>query len=441
MRVGLKAPAVGASLVVLVTALAAGCGPAPAARRRSSATPTPPPVSDMVAAAARTFMRQLVASDFAAQWSELAPSAQAMWPAAAARSAFLAAKFRGAATISSYQLGVPTSAATWVDREDPSVQVTGGWAVPVQVRFSSPSQVLPSGVTADYARLSLVLVPQPAGRPLVVGEGPASLDAPIIVPASPPALTASVPILMYHVVAAFPNPSQWNSTYAYQLEYGLTVTPAQFSAQMAYLAGAGAHAISLNRLADYLMYGLPLPPKPVAITFDDGRESPLLNAVPVLKSYGYTATFFIPTGLVGRFVTTETGTNPQHYLTWTQIDQLAASGFWMEDHTLFDNVPLWGLPSSEVQKLAGQTGAAIAAQTGVPVQFIAYSGLWPFPTAAQSGPAESALFSELAQLGYVGGAIDARVDSATQATSQIWQMPRVRMNPNEPGSALGPWLS
>jgi hypothetical protein len=398
-------------------------------------------VPQLVETAAHTFMSQMVAGDYTAQWGELAPQAQAMWPSEAARSAFLAAKFQGAASVSGFQMEAPTPPTIWVDREDPAVQVAGAYAVPVQVEFRSPAQLLPTGVAADYAKLELMLVPQPSGRPLVVGEGPSSLDAPVIVPPSPPAQSATVPVLMYHVVAPFPNPAQWNSTYAYDLEYGLTVTPAQFGAQMAYLSGAGAHAISLTRLADFLLYGLPLPPKPVAITFDDGRESPLQNAVPVLRTYGYTATFFVPSGLVGRFVTTRAGTNPQHYLTWTQIDQLAHSGFWIEDHTLFDNTPLWGLPSSEVQQLAGQTGAAIAAQTGVPVQFIAYSGVWPFTTAAQSGPAEITLFQELAQLGYVGGAVDARVDSAAQATGQIWQIPRVRMNPNEPGSALGHWLS
>lgn len=422
-------------------ALVAGCGQLAATRPRPTRSPSPPSVTQLVESAANTFMSQMVAGDYRAQWSELAPPAQAMWPSEVARSAFLTAKFQGSAAVTGYQIGAPTPASTWVDREDPAVQVTGAYAVPVQVEFSSPAQVLPAGVAADYSKLALMLVPRASGPPLVVGEGPSSIDAPVIVPPSPPAESASVPILMYHVVAPFPNPTQWNSTYAYDLEYGLTVTPSQFAAQMAYLSGAGAHAISLTRLADFLLYGLPLPPKPVAITFDDGRESPLQNAVPVLRSYGYTATFFVPSGLVGRYVTTLAGTNPQHYLTWTQIDQLAHTGFWIEDHTLFDNTPLWGLPSSEVQKLAGQTGAAIAAQTGVPVQFIAYSGPWPFASATQSGPAETTLFQELAQLGYVGGAVDARVDSAAQATGEIWQMPRVRMNPNEAGAALAPWLS
>lgn len=436
VRVRLVPAAVGLS----VTALLAGCGPTAAIRPRPTASPTPPSVTQLVETAAHTFMTQLVAQDYPAQWNELAPTAQATWPSEAARSAFLSAKFQGAAAVTGFQMGAPTPASTWVDREDPQVQVPGARAVPVQLQFSSPTQVLPAGVAADYSKLVLMLVPQASGPPLVVGEGPASIDAPVIVPPSPPTETASVPILMYHVVAPFPNPAQWNSTYAYDLEYGLTVTPAQFAAQMAYLSSAGAHAISLTRLADFLMYGLPLPPKPVAITFDDGRESPLQNAVPVLRTYGYTATFFVPSGLVGRYVTTRAGTNPQHYLTWAQIDQMATTGFWIEDHTLFDNTPLWGLPSSEVQQLAGQTGAAIAAQTGVPVQFIAYSGPWPFSTATQSGPAETTLFQELGQLGYVGGAVDARVDSAAQATGEIWQMPRVRMNPNEAGSALGPWV-
>lgn len=40
---------------------------------------------------------------------------------------------------------------------------------------------------------------------------------------------------MYHVVAPFPARSEWSTQYAYNLEYGLTVTPQQFGQQMAYL--------------------------------------------------------------------------------------------------------------------------------------------------------------------------------------------------------------
>jgi len=384
-----------------------------------------------------SFMQQLQARDYAAQWAELAPLARAQWPSAAARSAMLAAKFSGSAEIIGFSVGGPRPAPDWVDPENPSVRVAGGYQVPVAVRFANPGALAPAGVASFYQNLRLIFLPASSA---VVGEGPASLDAPVIQPAQPPRLAAQVPILMYHVVAPFPVASKWSSGYAYRLEYGLTVTPGQFAAQIGYLASRGAHAISLTRLADFLDYGLPLPSRPVVVTFDDGRESPYQNAVPVLMRYGYTATFFVPTGLVGKFVTVRGGLNPQHYLSWTQVTQLAQGGFWIEDHTLHDNLALWGLPAAEVEQLAGQTAGVLEQHTGRAVQFIAYSGVWPYPNATQVGPAELALFRELGQLGYVGGAIDSRIDSDTQSTSGIWQLARVRINPNEPSSGLAPWL-
>jgi peptidoglycan/xylan/chitin deacetylase (PgdA/CDA1 family) len=428
--------------LLAVIVLLAGCG-APA---RTQRTVTPPARTAAVTRAARaraaaeSFMRQMEAGRYQAQWSELAPLAQAQWPSEAARTAMLAAKFRGPAKIVSFTLGAAQPAPDWVSPENPSQRVAGGLEVPATVTFADPAALRPTGLLTAYQQQRLVILAPRHGPAQVVGEGPASLDAPVIEPTALPREVGAVPVLMYHVVAPFPNRSQWNSQYAYDLEYGLTVTPGQFADQMAYLAFVHAHAISLNRLADFLLYGLPLPARPVVITFDDGRESPYLNAVPVLARYGFTATFFVPSGMVGKFVRTLAGTNPQHYMSWSQIDTLASSGYWIEDHTLYDNVALWGLPAAEVAQLAGQTAATLARHTGRPVQFIAYSGLWPYPTSTGVGPSQTELFSELEQLGYVGGAVDARTDSDTQTTAGIWQIPRVRINPNEAGSQLSPWF-
>ncbi len=433
----------GRPALLLVAVLAAGCGAPGTVHPSSTRHPKPAAVSvaSRVRALAATYMKQMESGQYGAQWAELAPLAQLQWPSEAARTAMLRAKFQGSAGILSFTLGAVQPAPPWVSPESPSQSVSGGLEVAVTVALADPAALKPAGVAADYQRLRLVILPEGTGPAKVLGEGPASLDAPLIEPAVAPQESGSVPVLMYHVVAPFPIRSQWNSQYAYDLEYGLTVTPGQFANQMAYLASVHAHAISLNRLADFLLYGLPLPSNPVVITFDDGRLSPFQYAVPVLAKYGYTATFFVPSGMVGKFVKTLTGTNPQHYMSWSQITTLASSGYWIEDHTLYDNVALWGLPASQVAQLAGQTAATLAQHTGRPVQFIAYSGPWPYPTSTGVGASQTQLFSELEGLGYVGGAVDARTDSDRQTTSQIWQIPRVRMNPNEAGSGLSPWFS
>lgn len=178
-----------------------------------------------VTAVANEFMGQLMAGKFDLQWGELSAIARAQWPSESARTAMLQAKFQGTSKILSYTLGQVTAAPTWVSPEDPAQSISGGWQVPVKVSFFAPNAMLPAGVAADYSQLPLVVQVTGSGPPVVVGEGPASLDAPIIEPASTTQRTAPVPILMYHVVAPFPLRSQWNSQYSYSLEYGLTVTP------------------------------------------------------------------------------------------------------------------------------------------------------------------------------------------------------------------------
>jgi len=167
------------------------------------------------------------------------------------------------------------------------------------VVFADPAALRPAGVAALFSMTALQITTDPAsGAAALLGEGPESLDAPIILPASIPIVKLDAPILMYHLVDQIPPRSIEPSTYGWQLEIGLTTLPSAFDAQMAFLARIHANAISLQHLSDALLYGLPLPPHPFVITFDDGRLSQWTNAVPVLREHGFTAVFFPCTALI-----------------------------------------------------------------------------------------------------------------------------------------------
>ncbi len=103
-------------------------------------------------------------------------------------------------------------------------------------------------------------------------------------------MNLSIPILMYHQVSNEPNPNY--------LEY--TVTTKAFAAQMKILKLLGFVPITFSRLTDYKNGITKLPSKPVIITFDDGMQDAIDNAVPILKNSGFTAVFYIPTDYVGR---------------------------------------------------------------------------------------------------------------------------------------------
>ena len=86
----------------------------------------------------------------------------------------------------------------------------------------------------------------------------------------------SVPILMYHHIAAapagVPNPSLW-------------VRPARFAQHVRALRRAGYTAVTLGRVwrAWHGLGALRLPRRPVVLSFDDGYPDQVFHALPVLQ--------------------------------------------------------------------------------------------------------------------------------------------------------------
>jgi peptidoglycan/xylan/chitin deacetylase (PgdA/CDA1 family) len=70
----------------------------------------------------------------------------------------------------------------------------------------------------------------------------------------------------------------------------------------------------------------PIPDKVVVLTFDDSKASQYTVVRPLLKKYGFGATFFISEGFTFR-------TNKEEYLTWEQIAELHQDGFEIGNHT------------------------------------------------------------------------------------------------------------
>jgi peptidoglycan/xylan/chitin deacetylase (PgdA/CDA1 family) len=382
-------------------------------------------------AVAGAFIQDMVDQDYPTQWHLLAPMERAAWPSAAARTAMLAAKFSGPSQVVGFSLGRPEVGIEWASPDNPRVQVASATEMPVSITFSNAAALAPPGVAALYLHTELVLEgpgsqPATAGY-LVVGEGPAAMEAPVITPATVPLRTASVPILMYHLVGPFPDRSQYSSQYSYELDYGLTVPPDQFSAEMNYLVANGYQAITLYRLADYLLYGLPLPSRPVVITFDDGFANQYRYALPVLEADGLTATFFPCSGLIG------VKNGEEEYMSAAALRSLTEMGFAVQDHTYNDGTALWGQSLATIRELTGYSARVLEAITGEPIQFIAYSGLWPYASPAGAGPAQEQLFTQLWSLGYVGGLEDNWVGRFgwVESSESLWELPRVRAYPGE----------
>ena len=70
----------------------------------------------------------------------------------------------------------------------------------------------------------------------------------------------------------------------------------------------------------------PIPDGLVVLTFDDGNKSDYTYVGPLLKRYGFGATFFITEGL--NFLN-----NKAHYVTWEEVRELHEEGFEIGNHT------------------------------------------------------------------------------------------------------------
>jgi peptidoglycan/xylan/chitin deacetylase (PgdA/CDA1 family) len=96
----------------------------------------------------------------------------------------------------------------------------------------------------------------------------------------------------------------------------MVVSPANFAAQLDYLARNDYRVIPLGQLVGYLAGKQALPQRAVVITIDDGYESTYRHAFPLLRKYGFPATVFVYTDFVGS----------GEALSWAQLQELAASG-------------------------------------------------------------------------------------------------------------------
>ncbi len=122
---------------------------------------------------------------------------------------------------------------------------------------------------------------------------------------------------MYHYISE-PPPN------ADRLRRALSVTPQTFERHLQYFAEHGYRTISLYDLHAHLKDGIPLPPKPVILTFDDGYLDAYTNAFPLLQQYGMTGTFFIVTDFINY-------QNPNH-ITWDMAREMFTGGMSIESH-------------------------------------------------------------------------------------------------------------
>ena len=150
---------------------------------------------------------------------------------------------------------------------------------------------------------------------------------------------------------------------------------ADFERQMRYLSRA-YHPISLEQIAQHIQDRIPLPPKAIAVTLDDGYRDNYENAYPILKNYHIPATVFLTTDFIG------TGEIPRwekgYYtddktlmLSWRQVREMSDGGIFFGSHTLTHPF-LARIPRKQVEKEIHVSKNIIEQQIGKSVTTFAY---------------------------------------------------------------------
>lgn len=171
-----------------------------------------------------------------------------------------------------------------------------------------------------------------------------------------------VPILLYHHIGQPPKagtPSRSNY-----------VTIKSFEKQMRMLHRLGFKGVSLVEAMPYIKGEKT--GRIAAITFDDGFLSVYRHAMPVLKSFGFTATnFFVPhrSGLDNAW--DDPRAARETLMTVEQMRQWAAEGHEVGSHTL-DHVHLTELESNEAKRQIGLSRQILEDQLGQKIRSFAY---------------------------------------------------------------------
>jgi peptidoglycan/xylan/chitin deacetylase (PgdA/CDA1 family) len=178
--------------------------------------------------------------------------------------------------------------------------------------------------------------------------------------------TGGIPILCYHQIR------DWKST---DSKFARTyIVPVDaFKSQMKMLHDSGFHTILPDQYLAYLEKGEPLPSRPVMLTFDDGPESQVTNALAELDKEGFKAVFFIMTVVLGH----------PNFVTKQDVRDIDSKGHVIGCHT-WNHTSVtkykekdWAIqvekPKKDLEKIIGK-----------PVNYFAYpNGLWNAAAAAE----------------------------------------------------------
>jgi len=164
---------------------------------------------------------------------------------------------------------------------------------------------------------------------------------------------AKVPILMYHDILP-------------KKQVFFDVTPQEFEQHLQFIKQQGFNPISYDQLVIHLRTGLPLPEKPIMLTFDDGYGGHYEYVYPLLKKYGYPAVFSIYTSGVGNNV-------GRSHVNWEQLKEMAADPLvTIAAHSVTHPKDLRRLSDDKLQMEVTESKQILESKLGIPIRYFTY---------------------------------------------------------------------
>lgn len=124
-----------------------------------------------------------------------------------------------------------------------------------------------------------------------------------------------LPVVMYHHISK--RSAAWNN---------YVISPEEFAADLDYLAAKGYETVSVRQLLDWYEGKFDMPEKPCMITFDDGFESTMAYAEPMLEERGFTAVAAVIGAVCEQFSACDEHDPELSNLSWEDAVGLAKRG-------------------------------------------------------------------------------------------------------------------
>jgi peptidoglycan/xylan/chitin deacetylase (PgdA/CDA1 family) len=203
-----------------------------------------------------------------------------------------------------------------------------------------------------------------------------------------------VPILMYHVLGV----PRTNARYP-----ELFVKPADFAAQMRWLARHGYHAVTLGQVFRYWRHAIALPPKPIVVSFDDGYLSDYQIALPALRRLRWP-------GVLNLLVD---NVRPGD-LTRGEVNRLLAAGWELDAHTV-SHADLTTLDPTRLRYEVAGSRRYLRNTFDQPVDFFCYP----------AGRYDAQVVAAVRVAGYLGATTE---QPGVARPSEPYTLPRIRID-------------